>query len=75
MKGKKILKNDIGYGVKVAALKDMNIHNHSFDNLNDGFFNDDYSDFGAGPDSGSHRVPSRVQFRALDPRQQIVFLA
>ncbi len=45
MKGKKILKNDIGYGVKVAALKDMNIHNHSFDNLNDGFFNDDYSDF------------------------------
>ena len=38
-------KNDIVYGVKVAALKDMNIHNRDFDNLNDGFLNDNYSDF------------------------------
>ena len=38
-------KNDIGYGVKVAALKDMNIHNSDFDNMNDGFLNDNYSDF------------------------------
>ena len=42
---KKTPKNDIGYGVKVAALKDMNVHNTDFDNINDGFFNDNYSDF------------------------------
>jgi len=42
---KKTPKNDIGYGVKIAALKDMNIHNTDFDNINDGFFNDNYSDF------------------------------
>ena len=42
---KRTPKNDIGYGVKVAALKDMNVHNTDFDNINDGFFNDNYSDF------------------------------
>ena len=31
--------------MKVAALKDMNIHNTDFDNMNDGFLNDNYSDF------------------------------
>ena len=42
---KRTPKDDIGYGVKVAALKDMNIHNTDFDNFNDGFLNDNYSDF------------------------------
>ena len=42
---KRTPKDDIGYGVKVAALKYMNIHNTDFDNFNDGFLNDNYSDF------------------------------
>ena len=33
---KKKHKNDIGYGVKVAALKDMKVHNTDFDVFNDG---------------------------------------
>ena len=31
--------------MKVAALKDMNVHNTDFDNINDGFCNENYSDF------------------------------
>ena len=42
---KKTPKNDIGYGVKVAALKDMKVHNTDFDVFNDGFENDNYLDF------------------------------
>ena len=41
---KRTPKDDIGYGVKVAALKDMNMHNTDFDNFNDGFSNN-YSEF------------------------------
>ena len=33
-KEKKTPKNDIGYGTKVAALKDMKIHNMDFDVFN-----------------------------------------
>ncbi len=42
---KKTPKNDIGYGTKVAALKDMNIRNGEFDVFNDGFENDNYLTF------------------------------
>ena len=42
---KKTPKNDIGYGTKVAALKDMNIGNVEFDVFNDGFENDNYLSF------------------------------
>ena len=41
---KKTSKNDIGYGTKVAALKDMKVTNTEFDNFNDGFENDNYLD-------------------------------
>ena len=41
---KKTPKNDIGYGTKVAALKDMRVTNTEFDNFNDGFENDNYLD-------------------------------
>tara|TARA_R100001377_G_scaffold20821_1_gene10948 strand:- start:442 stop:657 length:216 start_codon:yes stop_codon:yes gene_type:complete len=41
----KKLKKDIGCGVKVAALKDMKVHNQDFDVFNDGFENDNYLDF------------------------------
>ena len=42
---KKTPKNDIGYGTKVAALKDMKIGNVEFDVFNDGFENDNYLSF------------------------------
>jgi hypothetical protein len=42
---KKTPKNDIGYGTKVAALKDMKVHNTEFDIFNDGFENDNYLDY------------------------------
>ena len=41
---KKTSKNDIGYGTKVAALKDMKVTNTEFDNFNSGFVNDNYLD-------------------------------
>ena len=44
-KEKKTPKNDIGYGTKVAALKDMKIHNMDFDVMNGGFVNVNYMDF------------------------------
>ena len=44
-KEKKTPKNDIGYGTKVAALKDMKIHNMDFDVINGGFVNVNYMDF------------------------------
>ena len=39
---KKTPKNDIGYGTKVAALKDMKIGNVEFDVFNDEFENYNY---------------------------------
>ena len=42
---KKTPKNDIGYGTKVAALKDMKIGNGEFDVFNEGFENDNYLTF------------------------------
>ena len=42
---KKTPKNDIGYGTKVAALKDMKIGNVEFDVFNNGFENDNYLSF------------------------------
>ena len=44
-KEKKTPKNDIGYGTKVAALKDMKIHNMDFDVFNEGFENVNHMDF------------------------------
>ena len=41
---KKTPKNDIGYGTKVTALKDMKVTNTEFDNFNSGFVNDNYLD-------------------------------
>ena len=42
---KKTPNNDIGYGTKVAALKDMKIHNMDFDVFNEGFENVNHMDF------------------------------
>tara|TARA_R110000822_G_scaffold259500_4_gene384626 strand:+ start:789 stop:1025 length:237 start_codon:yes stop_codon:yes gene_type:complete len=42
---KKTPKNDIGYGTKVAALKDMKIGNVEFDVFNDEFENYNYPSF------------------------------
>ena len=44
-KEKKTKKCDIGYGAKIAALKDMKVHNQDFDIFNDGFENDNHLDY------------------------------
>ena len=58
-------KNDIGYGTKAVAFKDMkNVHNHLHDNLAELFLNDYFKD---GPElEGDDPLYDLVEYDDID---------